>query len=73
MHIDAAQAAHALQGRAEVGDIRRRIAVSRYAVNIVERLQSAGYQAYLVGGCVRDMLLDAGADVFGAAAGGVAA
>lgn len=27
---------------------------SRHAVNIVERLQSAGYQAYLVGGCVRD-------------------
>ena len=31
---------------------------SRYAVNIVERLQGAGYQAYLVGGCVRDLLLD---------------
>ncbi len=31
---------------------------SRYAVNIVERLQNAGYQAYLVGGCVRDMLLN---------------
>ncbi|WP_166571646.1 polynucleotide adenylyltransferase PcnB [Pseudomonas sp. R5(2019)] len=30
---------------------------SRHAVNIVERLQNAGYQAYLVGGCVRDMLL----------------
>jgi len=30
---------------------------SRHAVNIVERLQSAGYQAYLVGGCVRDLLL----------------
>lgn len=30
---------------------------SRYAVNIVERLQNAGYQAYLVGGCVRDMML----------------
>ncbi|QAX81734.1 polynucleotide adenylyltransferase PcnB [Candidatus Pseudomonas adelgestsugas] len=31
---------------------------SRYAVNIIERLQNAGYQAYLVGGCVRDMLLN---------------
>jgi len=31
---------------------------SRYAVNIVERLQTAGYQAYLVGGCVRDMMLN---------------
>ncbi|MEE4073367.1 polynucleotide adenylyltransferase PcnB [Pseudomonas viridiflava] len=31
---------------------------SRYAVNIVERLQNAGYQAYLVGGCVRDMMLN---------------
>ncbi|NER65060.1 polynucleotide adenylyltransferase PcnB [Pseudomonas sp. MAFF212427] len=30
---------------------------SRHAVNIVERLQTAGYQAYLVGGCVRDQLL----------------
>lgn len=30
---------------------------SRHAVNIVERLQSAGYQAYLVGGCVRDLML----------------
>ncbi len=30
---------------------------SRHAVNIVECLQQAGYQAYLVGGCVRDMLL----------------
>ena len=31
---------------------------SRYAVNIVERLQTAGYQAYLVGGCVRDLMLN---------------
>ena len=30
---------------------------SRNAVNVVERLQNAGYQAYLVGGCVRDLLL----------------
>lgn len=30
---------------------------SRNAVNVVERLQHAGYQAYLVGGCVRDTLL----------------
>ncbi|CAN7696363.1 polynucleotide adenylyltransferase PcnB [Aquipseudomonas alcaligenes] len=32
--------------------------ISRNAVNVVERLQKAGYQAYLVGGCVRDLLLD---------------
>jgi poly(A) polymerase len=31
---------------------------SRYAVSVVERLQKSGYQAYLVGGCVRDLLLD---------------
>jgi poly(A) polymerase len=31
---------------------------SRQAVGIVERLQQAGYQAYLVGGCVRDLLLN---------------
>lgn len=35
----------------------QRAQFSRHAVNIVERLQSAGYQAYLVGGCVRDLLL----------------
>jgi poly(A) polymerase len=32
--------------------------LSRNAVNVVERLQHAGYQAYVVGGCVRDLLLD---------------
>jgi poly(A) polymerase len=35
----------------------QRTQFSRYAVSIVERLQNAGYQAYLVGGCVRDMML----------------
>lgn len=30
---------------------------SRNAVNVVERLQKAGYQAYVVGGCIRDLLL----------------
>ncbi|MFG0380896.1 polynucleotide adenylyltransferase PcnB [Pseudomonas sp. zbq_18] len=30
---------------------------SRNAVSVVERLQKAGYQAYLVGGCVRDLLI----------------
>ena len=32
--------------------------ISRNAIVVVERLQRAGYQAYLVGGCVRDLLLD---------------
>ena len=31
--------------------------VSANAVTVVETLRSAGYQAYLVGGCVRDLLL----------------
>jgi poly(A) polymerase len=31
--------------------------ISRYAVSVVERLQQAGYEAYVVGGCVRDLLL----------------
>lgn len=31
--------------------------LSRNAVSVVDRLQKAGYQAYLVGGCVRDLLL----------------
>ncbi|MGQ7817333.1 polynucleotide adenylyltransferase PcnB [Metapseudomonas furukawaii] len=36
----------------------RRTGISRNAVIVVDRLQKAGYQAYLVGGCVRDLLLD---------------
>lgn len=32
----------------------RRDQFSRNAVNVVERLQKAGYQAYIVGGGVRD-------------------
>lgn len=36
----------------------QRTHISRNAINVVERLQRAGYQAYLVGGCVRDLLLD---------------
>jgi poly(A) polymerase len=36
----------------------RRAHMSRNAVNVVERLQKAGYQAYVVGGCVRDLLLN---------------
>ncbi len=35
----------------------RRDQISRNAVNVVERLEKAGYQAFLVGGCVRDLLL----------------
>ncbi|TBU97927.1 polynucleotide adenylyltransferase PcnB [Stutzerimonas kirkiae] len=35
----------------------KRSEISRNAVNVVERLQQAGYQAYVVGGCVRDLLL----------------
>jgi len=36
---------------------RRRL--DRRAVSLVRRLQEAGHEAYLVGGCVRDLLLDA--------------
>lgn len=35
-----------------------RASISRNAVLVVERLQKAGYQAYAVGGCVRDLLID---------------
>lgn len=31
--------------------------ISRNALEIVDRLERAGYQAYLVGGCVRDLLV----------------
>lgn len=33
--------------------------LSRNAVSVVNRLQDSGYSAYLVGGCIRDMLLEA--------------
>ncbi|MFC3606266.1 polynucleotide adenylyltransferase PcnB [Stutzerimonas tarimensis] len=36
----------------------RRQDISRNAVSVVERLQQAGYEAYVVGGCVRDLLLE---------------
>lgn len=36
----------------------KRNQISRNAVTVVERLQQAGYQAFVVGGCVRDLLLD---------------
>ncbi len=36
----------------------KRSEISRYAVSVVERLQHAGYEAYVVGGCVRDLLLE---------------
>lgn len=36
----------------------KRSQISRNAVIVVERLQQAGYQAFAVGGCVRDLLLD---------------
>lgn len=32
--------------------------ISRSALNVIERLQECGYLAYVVGGCVRDLLLD---------------
>ncbi len=35
----------------------RREQFSRHAVSVVDRLQKAGYQAYIVGGGVRDQLL----------------
>ena len=31
--------------------------ISKYALNVVEKLQSHGYEAYIVGGCLRDILL----------------
>ena len=36
----------------------KRSQISRNAVTVVERLQQAGYQAFAVGGCVRDLLLE---------------
>ena len=32
--------------------------ISPHALDVVQKLQDEGYQAYLVGGCVRDLLLD---------------
>jgi poly(A) polymerase len=42
--------------RAEHGIQRRQISVN--ALKVVERLQQKGFAAYLVGGCIRDLLLD---------------
>lgn len=36
----------------------RRERLSRHAVSVVEKLQQSGYEAFLVGGCVRDLMLD---------------
>jgi poly(A) polymerase len=44
-------------GPAEHGLVRS--AVDPNALDVVERLTDAGYQAFLVGGCVRDLLLGA--------------
>ena len=30
---------------------------SRNALNVVEKLQRQGFEAYIVGGCIRDLLL----------------
>ena len=38
--------------------VLKRSLISRNAVTVVERLQQAGYQAFAVGGCVRDLLLE---------------
>ena len=32
--------------------------IGRNALGVLRRLRDAGYQAYLVGGCVRDLLLN---------------
>ncbi len=41
--------------RAEHGIQRRQISAN--ALKVIERLQQAGFDAYLVGGCIRDLLL----------------
>ena len=32
--------------------------IPEYVENIMEKLEGAGYEAYLVGGCVRDLLME---------------
>ena len=32
--------------------------IPEYVKNIVEKLESAGFEAFVVGGCVRDLLMD---------------
>ena len=32
--------------------------ISKFAISIIEKLQNNNFQAYLVGGCVRDLLCD---------------
>ena len=38
-------------------DENRKLNIPDNAVRIIRRLESAGYEAYVVGGCVRDSLL----------------
>ncbi len=38
--------------------IKLRASIPKEILNIAEKLQKAGFQAYLVGGCVRDILLE---------------
>ncbi|MCK5924615.1 MAG: polynucleotide adenylyltransferase PcnB, partial [Methylococcales bacterium] len=40
----------------EHGILRKKI--NKNALSVLSQLNNAGYQAYLVGGCVRDLLLD---------------
>jgi poly(A) polymerase len=47
---------HTVIPRAEHGISRQRI--SKNALKVLYRLHNAGYSAYLVGGCIRDLLLD---------------
>lgn len=47
--------AHAIIPRAEHGISRQ--GISKNALKVLYRLHNAGYSAYLVGGCIRDLLL----------------
>ena len=46
-----------MPGGAVYGDNMIQISIPRGAEEILDRLQGAGYEAYIVGGCVRDCLL----------------
>ncbi|MGY6555409.1 MAG: polynucleotide adenylyltransferase PcnB [Wenzhouxiangella sp.] len=50
------EAAPLIVPRSEHGIQRRHISAN--ALKVIDRLQQAGFHAYLVGGCIRDLLLD---------------
>jgi poly(A) polymerase/tRNA nucleotidyltransferase (CCA-adding enzyme) len=42
----------------KVSDMKEKIEFPKYIINTIQSLEKAGFEAYIVGGCVRDLLLN---------------